>query len=117
MSDAAGDAPANKLSRKEELRLRKLQAQVFGDSSEEEEDDREEEDGEEQEDEEDGGDEGEEGDAAAGGEGDDGERDAAAAKPPGPLSFRDRMQLVAQGKKADVTGAWCCAWPTVCDVT
>jgi hypothetical protein len=103
MSDAAGDAPAKKPSRKEELRLRKLQAQVFGDSSEEEEDDdREEEEDEEQEDEEDGGGEGEEGDAAAGGEG---ERDAAAAKPPGPLSFRDRMQLVAQGKKADATGA------------
>ena len=108
MSDAEGDAPAKKPSRKEQLRLQKLQAQVFGDSSEEDEDDHGEEDGEEQEDEEDGGDEGEEGDAA-GGEGDEAEREAAAAKPPGPLSFRDKMQLVARGKKADVTGAWCCA--------
>lgn len=106
MADDEGRA----LSKKEQQRLKKLQAAVFGDSSDEDDGDAGDEDGED--------DEQADGEEDASGD-EDGEEAPAAGKAgaakTGPLTMHDKLQLIARGKKADApSGASSLELPQVC---
>jgi hypothetical protein len=105
MADDEGRA----LSKKEQQRLKKLQAAVFGDSSDEDDGDAGDEDGEDDEQV-----DGEE-DASGDEDGEEAPAGKAGAAKTGPLTMHDKLQLIARGKKADApSGASSLEFPQVC---